>query len=1044
MNADKDIVFTTLFKLDGGKELSVAVTKETNRYGVNLTTDIGGEPLLHWGVSGRSSDEWTMPPAGIVPQGSVNYENRAIQTPFAFIDGLHRLSIPIDAEFVPEYVLFVIKDTATGKWFNSKGKYLSVPVRQGRVLSVPVTEPLMEEVLSRIVDGEMGNHSWTLMHRYNLCYELLDRVHGSSLSLIYVWLRYSFLRQLDWQRNYNTQPRELSHAMDRLTMKLTEVYVNEPDGRELIPLCLSTLGAGGDGQRIRDEILQIMHRHHLKEVSGHFLEEWHQKLHNNTTADDVAICEAYLAFLRSDGSRSAFYDTLYSKGVTKERLELFERPIRSAPDFISHLKDALIRDFENYLKILKSVHTGTDLLRTISATYNFFGKDVQKALSFILDHKEDPGTSQLDLARTTVWVRKNIKDILNDERDLRRVREILFLDHALEDFLRIIVERQTGNQNIRELTGLLRSLLQSLAADSGKEDLRATLRHLDRVFNEYFSTPANTADGSGGQRVGLDSPDWHLHLVSIIDNLNCAIGPFIDHYYSLFHDYSLYLGQAFHADKWVMELFTEEVIRTRPVFGLSLLLKRLETALRNANLLTRWQVVSTREATGIVVHTGNLHSVQHDVYCQPTVIVADKVNGSEEIPPGAVCVITGDTVDIVSHVGVRARNSHVLFASCYDEALLERLRNMQGKWLSLKVDPSGDVVFAETGQADVPSVIPIERHTGKTGSNRFGAYALTTEEFSTATSGLKSNNLAALRGKLPDWISLPRSVSIPFGVMERVFMDPTNAGLSETYSRLTGEFASKTKTTEALPEELPKALNALKECIMALRVPGELMDQLTRALGVEGIPVPADAGIAWERIKHVWASAWNEPAFLSRRKMGIRDISMAVLIQEVVEAGYAFVLHTVNPVTSDAGELYGEVVLGLGETLVGNYPGRAFSFASRKDTLQVKPIHYPSKNVALYGGGVIFRSDTSAEDMHGYAGAGLYDSITLVPPRQIMPEYSTEPLAWDGGFRDYMARKLTELGVEIERISGSPQDIEGAISKDRFVVVQSRSQVGIH
>lgn len=27
------------------------------------------------------------------------------------------------------------------------------------------------------------------------------------------------------------------------------------------------------------------------------MEEWHQKLHNNTTPDDVPICQAYIAFL---------------------------------------------------------------------------------------------------------------------------------------------------------------------------------------------------------------------------------------------------------------------------------------------------------------------------------------------------------------------------------------------------------------------------------------------------------------------------------------------------------------------------------------------------------------------------------------------------------------------------------------------------------------------------------------------------------------------------------------------------------------------------
>lgn len=29
-------------------------------------------------------------------------------------------------------------------------------------------------------------------------------------------------------------------------------------------------------------------------IEEHFLEQWHQKLHTNTTPEDVAICEAYL------------------------------------------------------------------------------------------------------------------------------------------------------------------------------------------------------------------------------------------------------------------------------------------------------------------------------------------------------------------------------------------------------------------------------------------------------------------------------------------------------------------------------------------------------------------------------------------------------------------------------------------------------------------------------------------------------------------------------------------------------------------------------
>jgi len=43
---------------------------------------------------------------------------------------------------------------------------------------------------------------------------------------------------------------------------------------------------------------------------------------------------------------------------------------------------------------------------------------------------------------------------------------------------------------------------------------------------------------------------------------------------------------------------------------------------------------------------------------------------------------------------------------------------------------------------------------------------------------------------------------------------------------------------------------------------------------------------------------------------------MAVLVQRLVEAEYALVVHTVNPSNDDKDYMYAEVVVGLGETLL--------------------------------------------------------------------------------------------------------------------------------
>ncbi len=74
--------------------------------------------------------------------------------------------------------------------------------------------PRLWDLADQIVGAEKGASSWTLMHRFNLCHDLLEGVEDDeeALALLFAWLRYSATRQLDWQRHYNTQPRELSRA----------------------------------------------------------------------------------------------------------------------------------------------------------------------------------------------------------------------------------------------------------------------------------------------------------------------------------------------------------------------------------------------------------------------------------------------------------------------------------------------------------------------------------------------------------------------------------------------------------------------------------------------------------------------------------------------------------------------------------------------------------------------------------------------------------------------------------------------------------------
>ena len=123
-------------------------------------------------------------------------------------------------------------------------------------------------------------------------------------------------------------------------------------------------GEGGQGQQIRDEILNIMHRNDIKEKKGIWMEEWHQKLHNNTTPDDIIICEAYLAFLKADMDLSEYWRVLGEGGIDRARLESLRAPILAEPSRVPQ-KDFPHQRLPELSAILKSVHSGADLIECI-------------------------------------------------------------------------------------------------------------------------------------------------------------------------------------------------------------------------------------------------------------------------------------------------------------------------------------------------------------------------------------------------------------------------------------------------------------------------------------------------------------------------------------------------------------------------------------------------------------------------------------------------------------------------------------------------------
>ncbi|KAH9773138.1 alpha-glucan water dikinase 1 [Citrus sinensis] len=1048
-----------IYKL-ADKELLVFAHKPGGKTKIHLATDFKEPLFLHWALS-KKAGEWLAPPPSVMPAGSVSLSG-AVETKFttSSLADLPYQVQSIEIEIEEEgYVGMPFVLQSGGNWIKNKGSdfyvdfsYESKQVQQDFGDGKGTAKALLEKIAGLEIEAQKS-----FMHRFNIAADLIQEAKEAG--------ELGFAGILVWMS-------EISKAQDRLTDLLQNVYISNPECREIVRMILSTVGRGGEGdvgQRIRDEILVIQRNNNCK---GGMMEEWHQKLHNNTSPDDVIICQALIDYIKSDFNISAYWKTLNDNGITKERLLSYDRAIHSEPNFRRDQKDGLLRDLGNYMRTLKLVNFqsslrsccamhGADLESAITNCLGYrsegqgFMVGVQinpipnlpsgfpELLQFVSEHVEDRNVEAL--LEGLLEARQEIRPLLFKHND--RLKDLLFLDIALESSVRTAIERgyeelnEAGPEKIMYFVSLI---LENLALSSDdNEDLIYCLKGWSNALSMSKSK----------------SDNWALFAKSVLDRTRLALASKADWYQKVLQPSAEYLGTLLSVDKWAVDIFTEEMIRAGSAAALSLLLNRLDPVLRKTASLGSWQVISPVEVFGYVAVVDELLAVQDKSYDQPTILLARRVKGEEEIPHGTVAVLTADMPDVLSHVSVRARNCKVCFATCFDPNILADLQSNEGKMLHLK-PTSADIAYSvvEGSELQDSSSANLKEEDGPSSSvalvkKQFaGRYAITSDEFtgelvklqnyiylfifhvegSVLFVGAKSRNIAYLKGKVQSWIGIPTSVALPFGVFEKAVAEKLQI------------------LKQKLGEEDHSALREIRETVLQMKAPNQLVQELKTEMKSSGMPWPGDEGEqrweqAWMAIKKVWASKWNERAFFSTRRVKLDHeyLCMAVLVQEIINADYAFVIHTTNPSSGDSSEIYAEVVKGLGETLVGAYPGRALSFVCKKNDLKSpRVLGYPSKPIGLFiRRSIIFRSDSNGEDLEGYAGAGLYDSVPMDEAETVVLDYSSDRLITDGHFQQSILSSIARSGCEIEELFGSAQDIEGVVRDGKIYVVQTRPQM---
>jgi pyruvate,water dikinase len=165
-----------------------------------------------------------------------------------------------------------------------------------------------------------------------------------------------------------------------------------------------------------------------------------------------------------------------------------------------------------------------------------------------------------------------------------------------------------------------------------------------------------------------------------------------------------------------------------------------------------------------------------------------------------------------------------------------------------------------------------------------------------------------------------------------------------------------------------------------------------------------------DAVRRCWGSLWTDRAIAYRRRRGVdaTAVRIAVVVQQMVDAEFAGVLFTANPVTGERNETVVDAGAGLGEAVVSG---------------MLTPDHY-----VLGPDGTVRERRRGAQEVVLRPGAagGVVRSGEV---RSELPER--------------VLRELAALGRSVAAHFGGPQDVEWAYADGRLRLVQARPMTAL-
>lgn len=166
-----------------------------------------------------------------------------------------------------------------------------------------------------------------------------------------------------------------------------------------------------------------------------------------------------------------------------------------------------------------------------------------------------------------------------------------------------------------------------------------------------------------------------------------------------------------------------------------------------------------------------------------------------------------------------------------------------------------------------------------------------------------------------------------------------------------------------------------------------------------------------QNVKQCWASLFTPRAIFYRfeNKLDRQKISVAVVVQKMIQSEVSGISFSVHPVTQDRNQLIIEACFGLGEAIVSG------SITPDSYIVQKEPLQILDKTVILQKRNIV-------------RGANGDNAWINIPEEQGKKQKLTEG----------QILELATIIVRIEEHYGFPCDVEWALEKGVFHILQSR------